>query len=397
MILNDLARTGKASAETIARILSPEAMAEAWSTLRHWPGYSPTRLVDLPGRAHSEGVTRIAYKDEGTRFGIGSFKALGGGYAVQQFLQQALGARSCSLFEPQQRQRASALTVTCATDGNHGRAVAWAASLFGCRAVIYLHATVSAGRAKRIADYGAQIVWVPGVYEDALARCAADAAANGWGVISDTAYPGCMDVPRTVMAGYTVMVEEALQQWGADVPATPLPTHVFVQAGVGGMAASVAAYVRTRWGNDAPDIVVVEPERADCCYQSAMAGRPTPAKGDLQTVCAGLACGTVSLLAWDVLALTARAFMRVPDAAVIREMRRLAHPLAGDPPVVAGESAAVGQAGLSAALRQPGMRVALRLGQASRILLFGSEGATDPDLYAELVPSAGPEAACVVA
>jgi diaminopropionate ammonia-lyase len=301
---------------------------------------------------------------------------------VQRFLQDALGVSGEALFDATERHRAASLTVACATDGNHGRAVAWAADLFGCRAIIYIHAAVSAGRAQRIAAFGAEIVRVPGVYEDALMRCAADAAKHGWALISDTAYPGCMDVPRTVMAGYTVMVEEALQQWGGE-----MPTHVFVQAGVGGMAAAVAAHLRARCGCLAPDIVVVEPERADCCYQSALAGRPSPAVGDLDTLCAGLACGEVSLLAWEILSCSARAFMHVSDAAVVTEMRRLATPISGDPPVIAGESAAVGLAGLITTLQRPAARIALRLGPASRILLFGSEGATDPELYAKLVPN----------
>jgi diaminopropionate ammonia-lyase len=328
-------------------------------------------------------LARLAYKDEGARFGIGSFKALGGGYAVQRFLREALKVSPEALFGASARAKAAGLTVTCATDGNHGRAVAWAAGMFGCRAVIYVHATVSEERARCIAAFGAQVVRVAGVYEDALAQCAADAAEHGWAVISDTAYPGCMDVPRTVMAGYTVMVEEALQQWqGA------WPTHVFIQAGVGGMAAAVAAHMLTRCGGAGPDIIIVEPERADCCYQSALAGRPTPATGDLNTLCAGLACGEVSLLAWEVLARLARAFMRVSDAAVVAEMQRLARPTRDDAAIVAGESAAVGLAGLVAAMRQPATRVALRLSANSRVLLFGSEGATDPELYAKLVSPA---------
>lgn len=384
MILNDRATRAGGSDAEIAAILSPADAARAWAALRLWPGYAPTPLRDLPARARAEGVARIAYKDEGGRFGIGSFKALGAAYAVQRHLAETLCVAPQSLFHPAGREAAGRLTVACATDGNYGRAVAWAASVFGCRAVIYIHGTVSDGRARRIAAFGARVVRVPGVYETALARCADEAAAQGWAVISDTAYPGCLATPRAVMAGYTVMVEEALRQWGGKPP-----THVFVQAGVGGMAASVAAHLRhcadALCGGARPDVVVVEPERADCCYQSAIAGRPASASGDLDTLCAGLACGEVSLLAWPILSHAARAFMVVPDADVVAQMRSLARPAPGDPAIVAGESAAVGLAGLAVALARPALRIALRLGPASRVLLFGTEGATDPALYERLV------------
>ncbi len=271
----------------------------------------------------------------------------------------------------------SAITVTCATDGNHGRSVAWGARMFGCACVIYIHETVSAARKAAIEGYGATVVRTPGTYDDSVRQAAADADRLGRFVVSDTSYEGYEDVPRDVMQGYAVMAEEALGQW-AGAP----PTHLFVQAGVGGLAAAVGGHLWERLGPARPRLVVVEPEKAACLYLSARAGKPTVAEGALDTIMAGLACGEVSLLAWRILEAGADAFMTVPDSAAIRAMRLLAD---GTPPVVAGESAVGGLAGLLAGAADPASRAALGLDATSRVLLFGSEGDTDPALYAELV------------
>src|SRR5690606_22383577 len=228
-----------------------------------------------PGLAAKMGVQNVYYKDESTRFGLGSFKALGGAYAVTRLLlreverqtgQQGLVAED--LQRPEFKSIIANITVCCATDGNHGRSVAWGAHNTGCRCVIYIHETVSTGREEAIAAFGARVVRVPGNYDDAVRRAAEDAAAHGYFVVSDTSYPGYMDVPRDVMQGYSVMVEEALDQLGDAAP----PTHVFIQAGVGGLAAAVAAHLWETLGPARPRIIVVEPEKADCLYQSALAG-----------------------------------------------------------------------------------------------------------------------------
>jgi diaminopropionate ammonia-lyase len=341
-------------------------------------------------------VASIHYKDEGSRFGLGSFKALGGAYAVARLLCNELGqrlGRSVSHFElqsdPALRQASADITVTCATDGNHGRSVAWGAQMLGCRCVIYIHATVSEGRKEAIARYGAQVVRTAGNYDDSVQQADHDAKANGWFVISDTSYPGYMDIPRDVMQGYQLMVHEAvsaLPQW---------PTHVFVQAGVGGLAAAVCAYFWERNTQQRPVFVVVEPERADCLRQSARAGTVVAVKGDLDTLMAGLACGEVSLLAWDFLATGANAFCTIPDQAAVDAMRLLADPQRGDPVIVAGESAVAGLAAAILAAQDPAARAALVLGPDSRVLLFGSEGDTDPALYEQLVGRSAAEVLAV--
>ncbi|QDF95420.1 diaminopropionate ammonia-lyase [Azoarcus sp. DD4] len=368
-------------------ILSLAAHAEAMTEIADWPGYAPTPLIALPGLARAAGVGAIHYKQEAGRFGLGSFKALGGAYAVLRLLKKEIARRSGQqassrdLLEGRFRDIVGNITVACATDGNHGRSVAWGAQMFGCQCVIYIHATVSEGRRAAIARYGAEVVRTAGNYDDAVRAADAAAKENGWFIVSDTSYPGYTDVPRDVMQGYSVMVEEALRQWPEAAP----PTHVFVQGGVGGFAAAVCAQMWERLGDARGRLVLVEPDKAACLYASALAGAPTAVHGDLDTLMAGLACGEVSLIAWDVLEAGAADFLTVPDSSAVTCMRLLADAPYGDTPVVAGESAVAGLAGMLMAAARPDTAAALGLGPDSRVLFFGSEGATDPALYEQLV------------
>lgn len=369
------------------KVLNRGAYEAAAREIASWPGYEPTPLRALVGLAATAGIERVWYKDEAGRFGLGSFKALGGAYAVSRLLIGELardgveGVTTADLVGRRYADAVSTITVTCATDGNHGRSVAWGAQQFGCRCVIYVHATVSEGRKRAIERYGARVVVVEGNYDDAVRQAAEDAAANGWHVVSDTSYEGYVDVPKDVMQGYTVMVQEALDQLLAE----ELPTHVFIQGGVGGVAAAVAGHLWETLGERRPRIVVVEPERAACILESIRAGRLSAVGGDLQTIMAGLACGEVSLLAWEILEEGASDVLAVPDAAAADCMRLLANPASGDLPIVAGESAVAGLAGLLLALERPSIAGALGLSADSRVLLFGTEGATDPELYASIV------------
>jgi diaminopropionate ammonia-lyase len=347
----------------------------AKAEITSWEGYAHTPLRDLP----LPGTIRL--KDESGRFGLGSFKALGGAYAVVNLLAGELSrrgvapsARSADLTSGRYAEATGAITIASATDGNHGRAVAWAASRFHCRCVIYLHATVSAGREAAIGAYGAGIRRVPGTYDDAVHACARDAETNGWFVVSDTSWPGYTEIPRDIMQGYRLMADEAADQWTG-----PAPTHVFIQGGVGGAAAAVAVQTRARW-NPAPALIVVEPDRAACLLTSAQAGRLTLVGGELDTIMAGLACGEPSLLAWQELERSATAFMAIPDAAAIATMRLLA--TSG---IVAGESGVAGLAGFRLAMGDTEAASALGLDAGSRVLAFNTEGATDPLLYEQLV------------
>lgn len=375
-------------------VLSLAAARAAMEEISTWPGYAPTPLVALPGLADALGIAEVTYKDEGGRFGLGSFKALGGAYAVRRLLGDAVaratGRRptSAELAAGTHAAITRAITVTSATDGNHGRSVAWGAQMFGCRCVIYVHATVSDERVAAIARYGAEVVRVEGNYDDAVRQADRDAARHGRLLVSDTSYEGYLDVPRDVMQGYSVMVQEALEQLGRG--GGSLPTHVFIQGGVGALAGAVTAHLWESLGAGCPRIVVVEPDKAACLLASARAGKPTVITGDLDTIMAGLACGEVSELAWRVLAPGATAFMAVTDEAAPAAMRLLASGEAGAR-VAGGESGVAGLAGLACAAMRPDWREAVGLDAGPRVLLFGSEGDTDPRLYREIVGMSGDE------
>ncbi len=363
-------------------VLPEGGFRRARDEITGWDGYAPTPLVALEDVAQAARLGAVHWKDEGGRFDLGSFKALGGAYAVMKLLQAELARRgvanaatAAELAAGAHGEATRAITVTCATDGNHGRSVAWGAQRFGAACVIFVHQGVSQGRRDAIARYGAEIRVVPGTYDDAVRAAQREAKDRGWFVVSDTSYAGYTEVPRDVMQGYRLMAEEAAEA----IPAAP--THVFIQGGVGGLAAAVSVQMRARYGLEGPRIVVVEPERAACLMASAEAGEPIAVEGDLDTLMAGLACGEPSLLAWQELERAGFAFMAIPDASAVDCMRLLAR---RQPALVAGESGVAGLAGLLLAAREPFARTALGLTEASRILLFGTEAATDPELYARL-------------
>jgi diaminopropionate ammonia-lyase len=380
-----VARLAAYDSDGRSEILSDKAFEVAKREITSWSGYSETPLRELPKLAQALGVRQILYKDEGGRFGLGSFKALGGAYAVFRLLSQEIERQkgvvvhTPDLVSDVFSDITSKITVTCATDGNHGRSVAWGAQKFGCRCVIYVHAGVSDARCRAIAGYGADVRRVSGNYDDAVRQAASDAAKHGWHVVSDTSYEGYVNVPRDVMQGYSIMIDEALGQ------SRQQPTHVFVQGGVGGLAAAVCSHLWQRYKEHRPKYIVVEPDKADCLYRSAVAGKPTVVHGALDTIMAGLACGEVSLLAWKSLQPGTDAFMTITDEAAAEMMRILADSRFGDEPIVAGESAVAGVAGLAIAAAHAGARASLSLDPDSVVLLFGTEGATDPEVYQRIV------------
>ena len=271
-------------------VLDPEGFAEAKSAITAWPGYEPTPLHDLPGLAAGLGVAAIRWKDEGARFGLGSFKALGGAYAVARQLRQSLGrdgiaATDADLACGRFADRTRRVTVACATDGNHGRAVAWGAKRFDCRAVVFVHALVSAGRAEAIARLGAEVRRAGATDDDTVRLCAETAARDGWTVISDTSWDGDDEFPRAVMQKYRLMAEEAFAPWRGDPP-----PHLFIQAGVGGAAAAIAAEAAATWNEPGPRAMVVEPIAFDAIARSLAAGRPVASPPGPDTLMAGLTC-----------------------------------------------------------------------------------------------------------
>jgi diaminopropionate ammonia-lyase len=369
--VTDAETLGVAGADTVERFLARR------------DNHLITPLHALPALASELGLGALHVKDEGFRLGLGSFKALGGAYAVFRLVLEEAGKRLGrpvdvdDLNSPDVRSVAAKMTVACATDGNHGRSVAQGAKLAGTRAVIFVHAGVSEERIAAIARYGAEMVRVDGNYDDSVRQAAQVSADKGWTVVSDTSWPGYERIPGLVMQGYTAIVREALRQL------RELPTHVFVQAGVGGIAAAVAGHLAIVLGDARPTFIVVEPARAACVVAAARAGRVVKVAHDQPTVMAMLECYEASQVAWRVLARAADAFMTVDEDDAIAVMRRLARPAGSDPVIVAGESGGVGLAGLIRAMAEN--RTALGLDGKSRVLVINTEGATDPHRYAELV------------
>ncbi|MEE1654914.1 diaminopropionate ammonia-lyase [Microvirga sp. CF3062] len=368
-----------------AETLSVEAAKEVERYLTYRDNHAPTPLHSLPTLAAELGVGAIHVKDEGFRLGLGSFKALGGSYAVIRLVLEEAGRQLgrrvdiAELHTPEVRSITSGMTFACATDGNHGRSVAQGAQLVGAEAAIFVHAGVSDERVAAIARFGAQMIRVAGTYDDSVAEAARVAAEKGWTVVSDTSWPGYEHIPGLVMQGYTAMVREALRQ----LPAPP--THVFVQAGVGGVAAAVAGHLALVLEDQRPTHVVVEPARAACLLETARAGYPVKIEHGEPTVMAMLECYEPSLIAWRMLSRVADAFMTVDEEDAVAVMNRLARPGGNDPAIVAGESGGAGLAGLIRAAANLAIRTALGLNEASRVFVINTEGATDPGRYAELV------------
>jgi len=368
-------------------ILNDDAFETARATITKWPGYRVSPLHTLTDIARDCSVAAAYYQDEGSRFGLGSFKALGGAYAVARqlarIIEQKTGksVQAGDVGQDQYRSINSDVTVCCATDGNHGRSVAWGARNFGCRCEIFIHATVSEARKAAIESYGASVNRVSGNYDDSVAEAQRVADEKGWIVVSDTSYPGYTEIPKDVMQGYELMVAEAL----SSMPEPP--THVFLQTGVGGMAAAVAAHL-IRNLSTRPKIVLADPELSACWYESLRKGEPVAVGGDLDTIMAGLACGEVSLLAWSILKDSADAVVVISDASAIAAMRQLAKPVS-DPVIVAGESAVGGLAAFMAVAASASERETLGLDAQSRVLVFGTESDTDAELYRELVGVTG--------
>lgn len=385
LLLNDHADYRKTLEAADAEVLGLEAAKTVEHFLHHREGHKPTPLVSLPTLSSAIGVGSIVIKDEGQRLGLGSFKALGGSYAVIRLvLEEAsrhLGSQVdvAELQNDDVRAVASKMTVACATDGNHGRSVAMGAQLMGAKCAIFVHSGVSEERIAAIARYGADMIRVDGNYDDSVHEAARIAEENNWITVSDTSWPGYERIPGFVMQGYTALLTEALRQMPEP------PTHVFVQAGVGGIAATVAGRFSILFGDKRPFFVVVDPSRAACLYETARAGHPVKVDHGEATVMAMLECYEPSLIAWRILSHCADAFMTVEDTDAVDAMKLLANPKGSDPAVVAGESGGVGLAALLNIAADNELRTKIGLDAQSRVFLINTEGATDPVLYEKFV------------
>ncbi|HBK84850.1 MAG TPA: diaminopropionate ammonia-lyase [Firmicutes bacterium] len=355
------------------------------------PGYRPTSLHDLKGLARLAGVGKVLVKNEAERFGLDAFKVLGASFAVANLLARRLGLEDDELDLAVLAARAQAQlgqqTFVTATDGNHGRAVAWAAQQLGQQAVVYLPQGAAKSRIDAITRHGAKAIVVAANYDAAVLLAAEQADGNGWLLVQDTAWDGYEEIPAWIMQGYTTLAAESweqMQELGLE------PTHVFLQAGVGSLAGSQLGYWQTQKElKKPPQFVVMEPSNAACFYSSARQGdkRAHTVTGDLQTIMAGLSCGQPNPLAWPLLRDYATAFVSCPDYVAAYGMRILGNPCSGDQRIIAGESGAIG-AGVLALLADPrysAWRQLLGLDEDSVVLLINTEGATDPISYRDIV------------
>ncbi|MBM3696794.1 MAG: diaminopropionate ammonia-lyase [Actinobacteria bacterium] len=395
-VRNERAATIGPSA-AVADLFPPGTFNQARSFHCSLPAYRPSPLKNLARLAAMIGVGGIWVKDESARLSLSSFKVLGGSFAIYRYIKARLGADGRQLgFEDLTadavRPRLGDITFAAATDGNHGRGVAWSATQLGYRSVIYVHKLTSQNRIAAIQRNGAEVVVVDGTYDDAVRRVSEDADKNGWQVISDTSWPGYEDIPLWVMQGYTTMLAEAQEQFAAQ--GILQPTHILVQAGVGSLAAATIGYYASIFGPDRPRTAVVEPTEAACLYRSAQIGDGAPhdVEGDLDTIMAGLACGEPNPIAWRILWDCADVFLQCPDYVAAKGMRVYGVPLAGDPFIVSGESGAVTLGALLFAMERPeyaDLRDLLGLSRESQVLLINSEGNTDPDEFRRVVWEGG--------
>lgn len=353
------------------------------------PGYAPTPLVRLDALAGQLGVGAVWLKDESKRFGLNAFKALGGSWAIANYLKDQLGLEGVLSFERLQEALAGREPVTfiTATDGNHGRGVAWTARVLGQKAVVYMPKGSAAERLENIRAQGAQAKITEYNYDDTVRMAARDAEKNGWVLIQDTAWPGYEEIPTRIVQGYSTLaleIVDQLQQMGEGAP-----THLFLQAGVGSFAGAVLGFMVEAYGGEYPVTTVMEPDKADCVFQSARAddGQLHFVTGAMDTIMAGLACGEPCTVVWPVLNSYADAFVSCDDETAAQGMRLLGKPNGGDPVVISGESGAVGAGLLERIMsgRYESLRRALGLDETSRVLLISTEGDTDRENYQRIV------------
>ena len=374
-------------------LLNQEAFADVAAEVTNLPGYQPTPLIALNGLASASGVSALWCKHEAYRFEVGSFKPTGPVYAMLAVLRgevkKATNVETVTTQDLLDRRYESVtqeIVVSAATSGNHGRALAWGARMFGCRCAIYMNDGVSAGREKAIAAYGAEVIRVSGNYDRAVQRSFADAEKLGYFVVSDdksTEYP---HISREIMQGYAMVADEIVQQFSN----TESPTHVFVPGGGGRFAGATCGHLWERYGNNHPRVVAVEPTTSACLYQSAIENRAATVSGDGRSVMDGLVVESASSQAWEILRNGTFAFLTIPDEAAVDAMRQAAAGVGEDTSVVIGETGIAGWAGLLAATRDENLRQQLKLDSNSRVVIIATEGATDPEVYRRLV-GASPE------
>ena len=352
--------------------LDSKKMFKAYEAISNWPDYKQTELIKLNKVAEWCGIKSVLYKDESTRFGLGSFKALGGAYAVATLANE---------YQKEGKDSAN-LTVATATDGNHGRSVSWGAQLAGCKSKIFIHANVSKERERAMSALGADVVRINGNYEASLAACKEAAELNNWPIVSDTSWKGYRETPMQIMAGYSVMSKEIIEQMGSS-----RPSHTILPIGVGGLAAGIVAPMWEDMNANLGKMISVESHFSQCFLNSISNGKPTLVDIKEETLMAGLSCGEVSEIAWEILKPTLSHCMSIADEGIAKIMQLFANGNFGETSIEAGECSASGLAALLVAKNNPSIWRQIELNKDSTVLLIGTEGATDPILYKQLIGS----------
>lgn len=375
------------------KFMSQEIVNRVRSFHKKFSHYEPTPLESLDNMANKFNIKKIWVKDESFRFGLNAFKVLGGSYAIGVYLSRKLGINIDKLsFEklksPEYKKKIGEITFVTATDGNHGRGVAWAAKELHQSAVVFMPKGSSKTRVDNIRKENAKVIIMEKFYDDTVKMAAEFATQNNAVLIQDTSWEDYTEIPTWIMQGYATLIDEVLE--GLKKEGESAPTHIFLQAGVGSLAAAIQAYLINKFGSKRSTTIIIEPHNAACLYKSAQIGdtKPHAVGGSLSTIMAGLACGKPSIIAWDILRDYSDYFISCSDRISESGMRMFAKPLLGDPKIVSGESGAVGLGLLVELLEYDlysDLKEKINLSKESRILVFNTEGDTDPDHYRKIV------------
>ena len=346
----------------ILNSLPKKEIDDAYSSISKWKGYSPTPLIELNKLSKELNLNKIYYKDESKRFDLKSFKALGGAYAVEKVTKGN-----------------NEITVSTATAGNHGRSVAWGAKRLGLKCKIFISEFVSEARGRAMEELGADVIKVKGNYENSLLECIKQSTENNWQIVQDVAWKDYMLIPTLTMAGYSVMMREIIDQISNDEI-----THIFLQAGVGGMAGAMVAGA-ARYLKNIPKIIIVEPDSAACVMESIKTGKIEKVNIIRESLMGGMSCGEPSLVPWEILKNSVDNCISLPDDNIGRAMKLFANASFSNDKIVAGENSAPGAISLITCCNDEIIKKKINLSEISNVLLIGCEGDTDQDMYQKLI------------
>ena len=348
--------------KNILKSLSSNEIDNAYKSISKWKGYTPTPLFFLNKLSKELNLKKIYYKDESKRFNLKSFKALGGAYAVEKVTK---GNKD--------------ITVSTATAGNHGRSVAWGAKRLGLKCKIFISEYVSDARGEAMRDLGADVVKVKGNYENSLVECIKQSTENNWQIVQDVAWKDYILVPTLTMAGYSVMMKEIVDQLDNEEI-----THIYLQAGVGGMAGAMVAGA-VRYLKNTPKIIVIEPDSAACVMESIKSGKIEKVNIKKESLMGGMSCGEPSLVPWQILKKSVNNCMSLPDDDIGKAMKLFSNASFGDDKIIAGENSAPGVISLIASCNDENIKNKINLNSKSNVLLIGCEGDTDQEMYQKLI------------